>query len=221
MIRHVWQAIPKLLDLYSGAGGAARGYANAGYEVIGVDCNPQPRYPYRHITLDALDYLRYITYTGHIQTYAAIHASPPCQEYSTLKTVKAGGQMDVLDELRALLNETALPWVIENVVGAPLENPLLLCGTMFGLGTGDRELRRHRHFELGGGARVAQLKCMHEREVLGVYGDGGGGYQPRGYKAHPAQARRAMQINWMNRKEISQAIPPAYTQYIGAALRAG
>ena len=195
------------------------GYARAGFDVTGVDLAPQPRYPFPFVQADAM--------TFDLAGYDVIHASPPCPHYSTITPDRAA-HPDLVAATRARLAGTGAMWVIENVPGAPLLDPMLLCGAAFGLGATcldgrRRPLRRHRLFESN--TWLMSAGCACHGEAIGVYGDGGGGSSTRpsgggGYKAHPAEARAAMGIDWMNRGELSQAIPPAYTQHIGEQLAA-
>jgi DNA (cytosine-5)-methyltransferase 1 len=214
---------PRLLDLYSCAGGAAMGYHLAGFDVTGVDINPQPRYPFTHHTADALEYL-----TAHGHDYDAVHASPPCHDHSSLASVAGvDGTAWMLPAVRYLLRRLGKPYVIENVPGAPLDNPVWLCGTEFGLAAdttsrGRVWLRRHRGFEsnmllMGAGG----CTCTARRgRIIGVYGTGDGGNRPSGsgWKGDFTTRKQVMGIDWMNREELSQAIPPAMTQFIGEQL---
>lgn len=213
---------PVLLDLYCGAGGAAMGYSRAGFDVIGVDINPQPRYPFEFMQRDALAVLIKMRPDGPI---AAVHASPPCQAHSALRTVAPGHTSGwMLPAVRHYLNELGLPYVIENVMGADMPGSIVLCGKHFGLSAvrpdrGLMHLRRHRQFESN--IKLAPPgKCSHPRseKTIGVYGNGDGG--GRGFKGSFAVRKAAMGIDWMNRNELAQAIPPAYTEYIGAQLMA-
>jgi DNA (cytosine-5)-methyltransferase 1 len=155
---------PRALDLFSGAGGAARGLQLAGFHVTGVDIRPQPRYAGDvFIHGDALE----VSLDG----YDFIHASPPCQAHTAMKTMPdAKEHPDLIPATRSRLVASGLPYVIENVVGAPLISPILLCGTMFDLGCKDAELRRHRLFECSFPMLVPQ--CQHGRRAaaIGVYG---------------------------------------------------
>lgn len=207
---------PKLLDLFCCAGGAGEGYRRAGFDVTGVDIRKQPNNPHRFIQADALEYL-----AKHGADYDVIHASPPCQAHSDLKHMwNAKDHADLIAPTRDLLIRTGRPFIIENVEGAPLITPVILCGTMFALGCGDAELRRHRLFELSWGW-VMPPTCNHSRtRVIGVYGGHG---RDRRRKTNtqdfPTNARReAMGINWMTGSELSQAIPPAYTEFLGKEL---
>lgn len=212
---------PVLLDLFCGAGGAARGYADAGFEVIGVDVKPQPRYPFRFVQGDALDVLA--GWDLLRPRFDAIHASPPCQAYSALRTMPGQRKHpELVDVTRRALVRTGLPYVIENVPGAPLKDPLWLCGSEFGLRSGRRHLKRHRGFEsnlflLGAGG------CTCSGSLIGgVYGHGGGAQKAgrRGWQFSAEHSREALGIDWMNRDELAQAIPPAYTRFIGEQLLA-
>jgi DNA (cytosine-5)-methyltransferase 1 len=239
---------PRLLDLFCGAGGAAMGYHRAGFEVVGVDIKPQPNYPFEFIQWDALalvkDWMRgrYVgpRFKNLWQMVDAIHASPPCQAYSVLRRANPEAEYDdLIGPTRELLEQTGLPWVIENVPGSPTRHLVVLCGSMFGLGamSGDgvkaermwRQLRRHRNFECS--FPMMSHPCQHEGEALGVYGGGPTGrytfengakkdrYGRRGgYQGTIAEKREAMGIDWMSAAELNQAIPPAYTELIGHQL---
>ena len=205
---------PLLLDLFCGAGGAAVGYHRAGFEVIGVDNRPQPRYPFRFIRGDALAVLAVLG--GLVD---AVHASPPCQDHSSLSrmpTYRPHGTADLLPATRAALLEAGRPWVIENVPGAPMRADYRLCGCLFGL----PRLRRERWFETSWGAYELRPPCTHDGYAVTVTGDGArySGRRPHipGYTR--AEQAAAMGIGWMSHAELTQAIPPAYTEHVGAAL---
>lgn len=220
----------KLLDLFCGAGGAARGYQNAGFHVTGVDYKQQRRYAGdMFIYADAYEWV-----IRNASSFDVIHASPPCQRYSPLAGRTGRGYPDSIARTREILQCTGKPWVIENVPDAPLIAPLVLCGTEFDLHavvdptasdelfSGKRRwLRRHRHFESSLPLyNVDSDPCMcNKLPIGGVYGDGGGGQQERGFKFTSEQAREAMEIDWMTRRELSQAVPPAYTTFIGFQLK--
>jgi DNA (cytosine-5)-methyltransferase 1 len=227
---------PRLLDLFCGAGGAAMGYSRAGFDVVGVDIEPQKHYPFEFICGDALEYLGWLADHGRAREFDAIHASPPCQAFSSLKSMwNAKEHPDLVGPTRDGLVLAGRPYVIENVVGAPLVAPFMLCGTMFGLGVGAAELRRHRLFEASFPVGL-QTPCAHglRRQVIGVYGGhgrdrrrtvgvygnaGGHSKRDRGIQEYSTVERReAMGIDWMTGAELSQAIPPAYTEWIGRAL---
>ncbi len=203
-----------LLDLFCCAGGAARGYQQAGFYVVGVDIKPQPHYVGDEFFQgDALDFVR-----RYGKDYYAIHASPPCQAHSTLKYVTGKDYLDLIPKTRLALKATGRYWIIENVENAPLINPVTLCGTMFNL-----KVFRHRKFEtsftiLGighvshskQGARVG--RCGH-RDI-----DPSGYMSIAGHFSNVEYARKAMGIDWMTQGELAQAIPPAYTRWIGERI---
>ncbi len=206
---------PRLLDLFCGAGGAGMGYSRAGFDVVGVDIKPQPNYPFEFHQADAL--------TFPLDGFDAIHASPPCQAYSTLAAMHPDVEHpELIPQVRALVVAAGVPWVIENVEPAPLErrsnlfgaHGVMLCGSMFGLGVERGFLRRHRVFETS--FAVARPQCNHQGMAVGVYGHGGHSGKHR--MLYKAEASIAMDIDWMTRDELSQAIPPAYTEFIGQHL---
>ena len=224
---------PRLLDLFCGAGGCTKGYQEAGFYVVGVDINPQPNYcGDEFVQADALEVLRYLVYgvgalggalLGSLQYglphFAAIHASPPCQASSSLRHLwKDREHPELIPPTRELLRVTGLPYVIENVIGAKLINPVTLCGSQFGLGANGRQLRRHRLFETSFPLMVHP--CQHRGQPVGVYGHGGGHSSTRGYKGTKAEYEEAMGIDWATKAEIAQAIPPAFTEHIGSYLLA-
>lgn len=206
---------PRLLDLFCGAGGAAMGYHRAGFSVVGVDHKAQKRYPFEFVQADALEFC-----CEHGHEFDVIHASPPCQAYMRSGMVaKDGRHPDLLGETRERLRGSGSSWVIENVPGAPMRADLTLCGSMFGLG-----VRRHRWFEVEP-FRVWLVPCCdHGSPVTSVYGHphGIGGAWRNGNKPMlPGTLpvwREAMGIDWMTAAELTQAIPPAYTEYIGKQL---
>jgi DNA (cytosine-5)-methyltransferase 1 len=216
---------PRLLDLFCGAGGAAMGYHRAGFEVVGVDIKPQPHYPFEFHQADSIEVLAwFVAGRPWLAPCDAIHASPPCQAFSDLKSMhNAKDHPDLLTPTRALLERSGLPYVIENVEGAPMSDYITLCGGAFGLGSGDAELRRHRRFEVRPMPVVAP-PCVHGQRprVIGVYG-GHGRDRRRTVNTQDfstEQRREAMGIDWMTGAELSQAIPPAYTEWIGRQLLA-
>ena len=203
---------PRLLDLYCGAGGAAMGYHRAGFEVVGVDIESQPYYPFKFLKEDALDVLKW-----EVSDFDAIHASPPCHDHSRLSTLSGeDGTGWLLSATRDLLITTGLPWVIENVVGAPMKPTVILCGSMFNLGSNGRYLQRHRLFESN--RSLIQPECEHRGQAIGVYGHSQSAPGRKGYKGSVAERREAMGIDWMVGSELAQAVPPAYTQFIGEQL---
>ena len=202
---------PKLLDLFCCAGGAAKGYYDAGFEVVGIDIEPQPQYPYKFILSDALEYLE-----KHGNEYDVIHASPPCQGYSHLTPKEHKGNHEkLIDKLRVLLVRVGKPYIIENVAGAKNEliEPIKLCGSMFNL-----RCQRHRFFETSFALNV-EMKCDHSQIPLLVTTASKAsrelrqklGMKPKTVKNAPL----AYGIDWMNFNGLKECIPPAYTQWIG------
>lgn len=197
------------------------GYYRAGFDVMGVDAKPQPRYPFAFAQADVFEYLSRIG--SHVQTYAAIHASPPCQTYSTTRTLHAATYPDLIEPTRRELQRTGVPYVIENVIGAPLLMPIFICGSGLGLG-----VRRHRQFEST--MALWSVPCAHGTQPHPIDVTGGGpSTAPRldgagGRSRKPrtlAEARQAMGIDWMTRAELNEAIPPAYTEFIGRQMLEG
>ncbi|GAA1395256.1 DNA cytosine methyltransferase [Catellatospora coxensis] len=220
---------PRLLDLYCCAGGAARGYAEAGFEVIGVDIEPRPRYPYRFVQADALEYLGIFDRSRFAASFDAVHASPPCQDKCALTVGTnrsrgwGGEHVDLVGPTRKALDRLGLPYVIEQPNGkAPVRKDITLCGELFGLG-----VIRHRNFELGGWTMPRPAHRAHRGRVRGwrhgVYHDGPyvAAYGAGGGKASVAEMQQAMGIDWTDvREELTEAIPPAFTRYIGGQLMA-
>ena len=288
---------PRLLDLFSGAGGAAMGYHRAGFDVVGVDIRPQPNYPFEFVQADALEVLsdllrerrldRQLTHAelvaapiqeledrvsdfvlgagvgvggfyvqvdedlaGHeapsvgvaadsakpafrVKDFDAIHASPPCQAYTSLRVMHnaRGDHPDLVGPTRELLQETGLPYVIENVPGAPIATVTRLCGSSFGLGVeahdGWRQLRRHRYFETT--FSFMSPPCQHSGPTIGLYGAHArdrrrvNGMAGRDFPDRDKLelGRKAMGMPWAQKwRELSEAIPPAYTEFIGHQLLA-
>lgn len=211
---------PRLLDLFAGAGGSAVGYARAGFDVVGIDIRNQRHYPFEFHQGDVMDLERVVRFMA--VGFDAIHASPPCQAYSVTGSLHRNRYPSLIGRVRELLEATGLPYVIENVVGAPLVDAFQLCGSSFGLG-----VRRHRLFE----TRPLLLgvpPCAHhlQPEPIDVTGTGGPSSKPRtggGIHRKPRNleaAREAMGISWMSRLELSEAVPPAFTEWIGVQLLA-
>lgn len=216
---------PRLLDLFCCAGGAGMGYAMAGFEVTGVDVVVHPRNPHSVIERNALS----LDPAWIKQNFDAVHASPPCQGYTSMRHAPgAKGAPLLIHQTRSLIEATGLPWVIENVEAARSEMraPILLCGSMFGLSAQGFELQRHRLFETN--FPVEQPPCSHSgKPVIGVYGgharnrsakQGGRGTKDVWIGGHKAAASEALGINWMTLNELSEAIPPAYTKHIGLQI---
>jgi len=213
------QQRPRLLDLFCCAGGAGVGYQRAGFEVVGIDIDPQPNYPFEFLQADALS-----LDPSFLRSFDAVHASPPCQSYSDLAKRNGNGHLwpRLIEPVREMLSGSGRPYVIENVEGAPLLDPIVLCGTMF---EGLRVIR-HRLFE----SNVELTTPPHRRHPLVFTHDkrkrhygtldqnvsfvqvtGGG-------NCSIANARDALGIDWMNKRELNESIPPAYTEWIGKQL---
>ena len=201
---------PRLLDLFCGGGGASMGYHRAGFEVTGVDNVEQAEYPFRFERADALAF--------PLEGFDAIHASPPCQGFSHFTRYHAGRQeeyLDLVEPTRRRLEDAGVPYVIENVIGAPVRKDLVLCGEMFGL-----RVHRHRVFEVG---RILLLSHPHMPHALrgaehncDVAPDAA--RIVAGNFSNVADAREAMGIDWLSRRPLAQAIPPAYTELIGEQI---
>jgi len=219
----------RLLDLYCCEGGAAVGYANAGYEVVGVDITiTGARYPYEFHQGDAVEYLK-----EHGHEFDVIHASPPCQRYSHATAARSkAGYPDLIARTRDALEASGKPWVMENVVGAPLRDPMTLCWSMFREpgsvldqdGT-PLQMRRHRLFE-SNVAMFAPAQCSHAKDVQ-VAGSYGGARRDKaeakyirkgGYTPHKSVQEQLLGIDWMTQRGLHQAIPPMYSEHVGKAL---
>lgn len=191
---------PRALDLFCGAGGASYGLALAGFEVTGVDVRPQPRYPYRFVQADAL--------TVDLSGYDLIWASPPCQAYSVSRYCHREdyGYPDLVAPIRERVEASETPFILENVPGAPLRADLILCGAMFNL-----NVKRHRVFECRFPVLQPGHRCWKGKRTYAIVA------------AHLFSVRvgsAAMGIDWMRRHELAQAVPPAYSQYLGETFLA-
>lgn len=219
--------MPRLLDLFCCAGGAAMGYHRAGFEVVGVDLAFQKNYPFEFHQADAISYVR-----EHAHEFDVIHASPPCQAFSRTKTLHSNEHPDLVAITREALIASGKPYIIENVVGAPLRDPLVLCGTEFGLTAPDVDgvplkVLRHRLFE-SNVALHGNGGCRHDPTVLtaSIYG-AGGGWTPThrdsptrrgGYVPHTDVCRALLGVDWTTKHELSQVVPPAFTEHLGRQL---
>lgn len=203
----------KLLDLFCGAGGAAVGYYRAGFtEIVGVDIKPQPRYPFTFIQADA----SYPSDAFNYDLFDLVHASPPCQRYTQMLNhglAPRGSHADLIDPVRRLLRRAGSLFVIENVIGAPLINPVTLCGEMFGL-----RVIRHRLFESNVPLKQPAHLKHNSAGAIRKQGDSGYYYRVYGHETGKASWGDAMGINWMRSAELAQAIPPAYTEWIGRRI---
>src|SRR5688572_16884411 len=193
---------PRLLDVFSCAGGTSMGYHQAGFDVVGVDKNPQPNYPFEFHQADAVEFVE-----RHGHEFHAIAGSPPCQFAAAVSDWRGsrGNHLNLIPPARAAMIATGRPWVIENVPEAvrlgPLRPDFFLCGSMFGL-----RVRRHRVFETSWPSLQLTQRCAHRPDDFAFE-----------HKDERAFAD-AMGCTWMSAKEGRQAIPPAYTQHIGEQL---
>ncbi|MFB6840954.1 DNA methylase [Streptomyces sp. NPDC056361] len=229
LIRRERAARPLLLDLFCCAGGAGTGYHRAGFDVVGIDIRPRPNYPFTFVQADALDYLSALIASGEIERFSFVHSSPPCQAGCALTVGTnqskgwGGTHVDLVPPTRELLEVSGLPYVIEQPNGkADIRKDLTLCGEQFELG-----VLRHRNFELGHWSVVQPAHVPHRGRVRGwrhgeffdgpyvaAYGNGGG-------KPSVPELQAAMGITWTDvREELTEAIPPAYTHWIGATYLA-
>lgn len=202
---------PRLLDAFCCQGAASKGYMDAGFDVVGIDIDPQPRYPYAFELGDAVQYIR-----DHGHEYDAIHASPPCQAYSKAQRIQNREHPDLISETRAALLAAGRPYVIENVEDArgELRNPAMLCGEFFGLKT-----YRHRLFETSFHLELPLHFGHPERTVkMGRAVQPGDYYHAVGNFSGVDYIRQDMGVPWMNRDGIRECIPPSYAQFIGAQL---
>ena len=206
----------KLLDLYCGVGGASAGYSKAGFDVTGIDLKHGRRYPYKYIKGDVLLYLQDLDF---LRSFDIIHASPPCQTHSITQHLrnaqgKSTSKLDLIPQTRAALIASGKPYVIENVPGSPLLSPIQLCGSSFGL-----RVRRHRLFESN--MKLQGSECNHELQgrPVGVYGSLNDEI-PKGGKTATTidEGRDAMGMPWAIWTELVEAIPPAYTAYLGKQI---
>lgn len=200
------------------------GYYRAGFDVVGVDIAPQPRYPFPFIQADVM-----VLDQRFLRWFDAIHASPPCQGYTELRHAPGTvGAPKLIAQVRDMLDETGLPYIIENVEDAKwaMRDPVTLCGSMFGLGADGYQLRRHRLFE-SNVPISAPSPCEHRDPVIGVYGGHvrcrsakHGGRLTKDFigKDKPALAKEAMGMDWATMAQMSEAIPPAYTEWLGRQL---
>ena len=205
----------RVLDVFCCQGGASKGYSDAGFNVVGVDLSPQPRYPFTFVQADAIAFI-----SEHGHEFDFIHASPPCQRYSATQRIQGNDHPDLIGPTREALTATGRPWVIENVMDAApeLRNPVMLCGEMFGIRT-----YRHRLFESGGGfsfeppahpshrARTTKMgRPVQPGEYMHVVGNFTG----------VSEARDIMGMPWASRDGLREAIPPVYAEYVGRVFAA-
>lgn len=215
---------PKLLDLFCCAGGAATGYHQAGFDVIGVDIEPQPRYPFDYYRGEAVYMFDYVMAKARVEgrPFAAVHASPPCQKHTDLARQNKRDYSCFIEPIRAKLIACGLPYVIENVEGAPLLNPTMLCGTMFP----DTRVIRHRLFETNWPlvapthGKHPLVYTMDKRKAhYGKLDEWASPVQVTGGgNCSKAAAADAMGMPWATKQELNEAVPPAYTRFIGQQL---
>lgn len=206
----------KLLDLFCGVGGASAGYAEAGFNVTGIDLKHGKRYPYTYIRGDVLEYLKDLDF---LKSFDVIHASPPCQTHSITQHLRNAqgnttSKLDLIPQTRTALIASGKPYIIENVPGSPLINPIQICGSSFNL-----KVRRHRLFESN--MNLTGSVCDHKLQgkPVGVYGSLNDQIPSGGKTAATIdEARIAMGISWALWGELVEAIPPAYTYYLGKQI---
>jgi DNA (cytosine-5)-methyltransferase 1 len=211
---------PRLLDLFCGAGGCSVGYARAGFDVVGVDIEPHPDYPYRLVITDAMEILSDRVF---LSKFDVIHASPPCPRYSSITPdANRDSHPDLVPVVRRILNEFGRPYAIENVPGAPMPEAVLVCGKAMGLA----HIKRHRLFESNLLLMSPGCACDNG-PAYGIYGDHGDktprqrkdGFKRWGKARDADHARQITGIDWMTRwDDLCDAIPPAYTEFIGGQL---
>ena len=201
---HAGATKPRIADLFCGAGGAGMGLHRAGFEVVGFDLKPQPNYPFEFHQADALGV--------DLGGFDAVWASPPCQAYSTITRDKAI-HPDLYIPTRQLLIESQKPYIIENVLGAPYDSGIILCGSMFNM-----RVRRHRNFETSW--MMFRPQCRHQEQGRPITVTGHGGGKPCRHSDRGVRSEWpiVMGMPWASPKECTQAIPPAYSQYIGNRL---
>lgn len=238
----------RILDAYCCAGGAAKGYADAGFDVYGVDKDRQPRYPYPFLQGDVIRVLTdlifglgvdFVRKDGTVETlylsdFHAIHASPPCQAFSKTSTLHDNKHPELIEPTRELLNQIGLPWIMENVVGAPLIAPIMIEGRHFGLSAPDVDgvmlkLVRPRLFEANFPLLAPTTWFPNEEYITAsIYGNGGS-WSPRwrdnperrgGYIVGKAVGSKLLDIDWMTKNELSQCIPPKFCEFVGFQLQA-
>jgi DNA (cytosine-5)-methyltransferase 1 len=206
----------RLLDLFCGAGGAAMGYHRAGFDVVGVDINPQPQFPFEFIQADVLT-----LDPAFVASFDAVHASPPCQAYTGMQRINTRAPKrehpKLVEPVRDMLRASGRHYAMENVPGAPLIKPIVLCGSMFDLG-----VRRHRLFECSFPMLVPLCQHKGRARPIAVYGDHPQQPGDKTYRVNRArtlaEGQEAMGIDWMPWRPLTQSIPPAYTQFIGEQL---
>lgn len=221
-------SLPLVLDLGCGIGGVAHGYHQAGLETVGVDIEPQPRYPYEFVHADmeqVMDWLlgdpgNVVGANHHLADFGLIHLSAPCQRWSKMTRCRPGlaeTYPDLITPMRPRLEASGLPYIIENVEGAPLRNPILLCSWTFG-----REMYRHRLVETGGGVELASPG--HRPHVTPASRAGhwvpGTFFSMAGHVAPMWKAREVMGIDWCQREELAEAVPPYMFEWVGLQVRA-
>ena len=203
---------PKLLDLYCCGGGAGHGYEQAGFDVTGIVIEPQAKHKNRFIQADAIEHLK-----SHWREYDAIHASPPCQAYSTASMqfrIAGKEYVDLIEVTRIELQKTGLPYIIENVPGSPLINPIELCGAMFGMKT-----YRHRLFE----SNIKLIAPEHPKHInknakMGRKPLNGDFIQYVGHFSGVKEVQEMTGLHWLGQHELAQSIPPQYTKHLGLQL---
>lgn len=208
----------KLLDLFCCGGGAGRGYEIAGFAVVGVDNKPQPKHRGKFVLADAIEFC-----TKYGRDFDVIHASPPCQKYSLSAMqhrLKGKDYPDLIEETRRALIAIGVPYIIENVPGSPLIKPITLCGSMFQAADGSGLLRTYRHRMFESNMTLYAPPCFHNypQAKMGRRAKPGEFIHFVGNYTDADIVKKMLGLDWLTKKEISQCVPPQYTEFLGRQI---